>query len=117
VSSLLTAAIVFVCVFAASSLGQWLSPRLPEHHRTSESHDAIKLTTGMISVLAALVLGLLTASVKNAFDATDSQIRQCASTLMLGWAATLLIPISAGCRRRRATARQRAGIVRLQSRR
>ena len=30
----------------------------------------------MISVLAALVLGLLTASVKNAFDATDSQIRQ-----------------------------------------
>jgi len=26
----------------------------------------------MISVLAALVLGLLTASVKNAFDATDS---------------------------------------------
>jgi hypothetical protein len=82
-SSLSTAAIVFVCVFAGSCLGQWLSPRLPEHHRNTESHDAVKLTTGMISVLAALVLGLLTASVKNAFDATDSQIRQFASTLIL----------------------------------
>ena len=56
---------------------------MPEHHRSTESHDAVKLTTGMISVLAALVLGLLTASVKNAFDATDSQIRQFASTLIL----------------------------------
>lgn len=37
----------------------------------------------MISVLAALVLRLLAASVKNAFDATDSQIRQFASTLIL----------------------------------
>lgn len=82
-SSLLTAAIVFSCVFAGASFGQWLNPRLPEHHRSSESHDAVKLTTGMISVLAALVLGLLTASVKNAFDATDSQIRQFASTLIL----------------------------------
>ena len=58
-------------------------PRLPEHHRSSETHDAIKLTTGMISVLAALVLGLLTASVKNAFDTTDAQIRQFAATLIL----------------------------------
>src|ERR1700757_4309216 len=82
-SSLLTAAIVFVAVFAGAMFGQWLSPRLPEHHRSSESHDAVKLTTGMISVLAALILGLLTASVKNAFDATDSQIRQFAATLTL----------------------------------
>jgi hypothetical protein len=81
--SLLTAAVVFAVVFAGAMLGQWVSARLPEHHRSSESHDAVKLTTGMISVLAALVLGLLTASVKNAFDATDSQVRQFASTLIL----------------------------------
>ena len=77
------APIVFASVFAASMFGHWLSLRLPEHHRSLETHDAVKLTTGMISVLAALVLGLLTASVKNGFDATDTQIHQFASTLIL----------------------------------
>jgi hypothetical protein len=37
----------------------------------------------MSSLLTASVLGLLTASVKNAFDATDTQIRQFASTLIM----------------------------------
>jgi hypothetical protein len=82
-SSLLVTAVVFVCVLAGSIFGLWLSPRLPEHHRSMETHDVVKLTTGMLSVLAALVLGLLTASVKNALDATDSQIRQFSSTLIL----------------------------------
>jgi hypothetical protein len=82
-SALLIALIVFAVVFAGAMSGQWLSLHLPERHRSPETHDAIKLTTGMISVLAALVLGLLTASVKNSFDATDSQIRQFASTLIL----------------------------------
>jgi len=82
-SSLVTTSIVFICVFAGSMFGRWLNPRLPEEHRSSETHDVVKLTTGMISVLAALVLGLLIASVKKAFDASDSQIRQFASTLIL----------------------------------
>jgi hypothetical protein len=82
-SSLLIAFIVFICVFSGSMFGQWLSPRLPEHHRSSESHDAVKLATGLISVLAALVLGLLIAGIKNSFDTTDSQIRRFASTLIL----------------------------------
>ena len=82
-SSLLIALFVFICVFGGSIFGQWLSPHLPEAHRSSESHDAVKLATGLISVLAALVLGLLIASIKNSFDTTDSQIRQFASTLIL----------------------------------
>ncbi len=61
----------------------WLGGRLPEHHRSAESHDAVKLATGMLSVLAALVLGLLIASVKNAFDNTNSEIRHFAATLIL----------------------------------
>lgn len=82
-SSLTIAAVVFACVIAGSSLGMWLGIRLPEPHRNSESRDAVKLATGMLSVLAALVLGLLIASVKNSFDTTDAQIRQFAATLIL----------------------------------
>lgn len=82
-SSLTITAIVLCCVIAGAALGMWLSYRLPEPHRSAESHDAIKLATGMLSVLAALVLGLLIASVKNAFDTTDSQIRHFSATLIL----------------------------------
>jgi hypothetical protein len=82
-SSLTTAAIVIGCVFSGSLLGMWLSYCLPEHHRSAESRDAVKLATGMLSVLAALVLGLLIASVKNSFDNTDSEIRHFAATLIL----------------------------------
>ena len=56
---------------------------LPENHRSAASHDAIKLGTGMISVLASLVLGLLTAGIKNSFDTTDGQIRTFAANLIL----------------------------------
>lgn len=82
-SSLTIAAIVLLCVVAGSLLGLWLGHRLPEAHRSTESRDAVKLATGMLSVLAALVLGLLIASVKSSFDTTDAQIRQFAATLTL----------------------------------
>jgi hypothetical protein len=77
------ATISFACVFTGSLVGLGLGAWLPEHHRSSASHDAIKLGTGMISVLASLVLGLLTASIKNSFDATDGQMRTFAANLIL----------------------------------
>ena len=79
----LLASIVFACVFAGSMVGLWLNSWLPENHRSAGSHDAIKLGTGMISVLASLVLGLLTASIKNSFDTTDGQICTFAANLIL----------------------------------
>lgn len=82
-SSLTVTAIVLFCVLAGSLFGMWLGARLPEHHRSAELHDAVKLATGMLSVLAALVLGLLIASVKNSFDNTDFEIRHFAATLIL----------------------------------
>ncbi len=82
-SSLLITAIVLVCVFGGALFGQWLGARLPERHRSAELHDAVKLATGMLSVLSALVLGLLIASVKSSFDTTDSEIRHFAATLIL----------------------------------
>ncbi|MEJ0019960.1 MAG: hypothetical protein WDN25_26100 [Acetobacteraceae bacterium] len=81
--SYVTATIVFACVVAGSLIGLALNVWLPEHHRSAASHDAIKLGTGMISVLASLVLGLLTANIKNAFDTTDAQLRSFATNLVL----------------------------------
>jgi hypothetical protein len=42
----------------------------------ADSKDAIRLSMGVIGTMAALVLGLLIASAKSAFDAKTNQIRQ-----------------------------------------
>jgi hypothetical protein len=62
VNSLTTAVIVLVCLSGGAMLGIALRARLPKHHITSESTDAIKLATGLMATLAALVLGLLISS-------------------------------------------------------
>jgi hypothetical protein len=82
-NSYLVASIVFGCVFLASLVGMSLNAVLPENHRSQASHDVIKLSTGMISVLASLVLGLLIASVKESFDTADTQMRNFAANLIL----------------------------------
>jgi hypothetical protein len=76
------ASIVFACVLLGALTGLALNKLLPEHHRSQASHDTIKLGTGMISVLASLVLGLLVASVKGSFDTTGSQIQTFAADLI-----------------------------------
>ena len=48
---------------------------LPEHHLSEALKDLVKLVTGLIATLAALVLGLLIASMKNAYDAVNEGFR------------------------------------------
>ena len=59
------------CVFGGTLLGLAIRKALPEHHLSNDSKDAVKLGVGMISMMAALVLGLLVSSAKNNFDATN----------------------------------------------
>jgi len=75
--------IVSACVFAGGLAGLWLHRVLPEAHLTKETQDVVKLGTGMLSVLASLVLGLLIATSKTAFDTTDHEIRSYAADLIL----------------------------------
>ena len=81
--SYFVASVVFICVFTGSLLGLSLNTWLPDHHRSVRSHDAIKLGTGVIAVLASLVLGLLTAGIKSKFDVTDARMRGFASSLIM----------------------------------
>jgi hypothetical protein len=67
------AVIVFACVFGSALLGLSLRALLPEHHLSSESKDVVKLAMGLIATMAALVLGLLTASAKSSFDVQNAE--------------------------------------------
>ena len=50
------------CIFGGALLGLLLSRLLPEEHLRDKSKDTVKVVTGMIATLAALVLGLLISS-------------------------------------------------------
>ena len=73
-SSMTIALIVFACVFSSAMFGMYLRTILPEHHLNSESKDAVKLATGLVATISALVLSLLISSAKGSFDRLNSEL-------------------------------------------
>ena len=64
-------------------MGLFLQSRLPAHHLSSESKDAVKLGAGLIATMAALVLGLLLSSTKGSFDAVSAEITRGGANIIL----------------------------------
>jgi hypothetical protein len=63
--------VVFLCSFGGALAGMRLRGLLPERHLEQDARDTVKVGIGLIATMTALVLGLVTASAKNAFDAQD----------------------------------------------
>ena len=72
----------FACILGGAASGLIVGSRLPEHHLASESKDVVRLSMAMIATLTALVLGLVTASAKSAFDAEDAAIKNTAAAVL-----------------------------------
>jgi len=83
VNSLVIAGIVFACTFGGALLGLLLRVLLPEHHLSNESKDIVKLGTGLIATMSALVIGLLIASAKSDFDARRNAFQQLSTNIIL----------------------------------
>ncbi len=81
---LVVGSIVFVVVFGSAMLGLCLRFFLPKHHLNEESVGVVKLATGLIATMAALVLGLLISSAKTSFDTVNSEfVHNAASVIQL----------------------------------
>lgn len=80
---LVVSIIVFGCIFAGALVGLALHPRLPEHHRTKETQDVVRLGMGLVSSMAALVLGLLVASAKGAYDTRRTELIELSAHLVV----------------------------------
>jgi hypothetical protein len=83
VDSLTIAGIVFGCTFGGALVGICLRRVLPESHLSSESKDVVKMGTGLVVTLAALVLGRLVASAKSSFDAQRTGFRPLSTNLIV----------------------------------
>ena len=64
----LAALATLALLWLSAAIARYVRPRLPETHRTRETIETMQLMIGMLVTFAALVLGLLTASVKNSYD-------------------------------------------------
>jgi hypothetical protein len=82
-SALLVAAIVLACVFGGALVGMVLRGILPVHHLSEESKDVVRLGTGLVATMAALVLGLLVASAKGAYDTQRDGLDEIAANITL----------------------------------
>jgi hypothetical protein len=89
----LTGTLVFACLGSAVFLGMRVRAALPEGHLSPETKDAVKVGMGFVSTMAALVLGLLVASTKGAYETKKSEVTQMALRLFSSiapWQPTVL---------------------------
>ena len=74
--------IVLACIFGASLLGMLMRPALSQHHLSADTKDSVKLGMGLVGTMAALILGLLVAAAKSAYDTEKNEVTQMAAKLV-----------------------------------
>lgn len=82
-SSMTIAFIALAVMFSGALLGLKLSSALPDHHLSAESKDAVKVATGLVATMAALVLSLLVSSAKSNFDDINNELIQSAAKVIM----------------------------------
>jgi hypothetical protein len=81
--SLTISLVAFVVIFGGALVGIFLRAYLPNHHLRDDSRDVVKLASGLVGTMAALVLGLLVASAKGSFDAQSTEMIQTAADFVV----------------------------------
>jgi hypothetical protein len=82
-SAIALSCITFMCISGGVLLGMFLRNTLAEHHLSTDAKDVVRLGTGLIGTIAALVLGLLIASAKSSYDTQSTQIQQMTANIVL----------------------------------
>jgi Protein of unknown function (DUF4239) len=82
-ASLFTALITLACLSAGTILGSLIRDRLPDHHLRDDSRDVVKMASGVIATLVALVIGLLVSSSKSSYDQASGEVIQIGARVIL----------------------------------
>jgi hypothetical protein len=82
-SALSTSLTAFVIILSGAFAGVGLRRALPDRHLTDETKDFVRLGTGLIGTIAALVLGLLIAAANSSFGTQSSHIQHIAADVIL----------------------------------
>jgi hypothetical protein len=82
-TSLTVFADAFLSPLIGGAIGTALRSRLPAHHLSRDAADVIKLATGVMVILVAIVLGLLVSSANTYRSSVEAEYRQGLATTVL----------------------------------
>ncbi len=82
-SPLAVSCFVFAIILSGIAGGMLLRKVLPQDHLADDTKDVVRLGTGLIATIGALVLGLLIASAKSSYDGQSGQIKQLTANIIL----------------------------------
>jgi len=71
------------CILGGIALGTLLRMAVSEQHLAGDAKDIVRLCTGLIGTIAALVLGLLIASAKGSHDTQSAEVKQMTANIVL----------------------------------
>jgi hypothetical protein len=74
VNPLVVSAIVFAVTFGGVFAGAFLRHALPQDQLAEDAKDVVRLGTGLIGTIAALVLGLLISSGNTSYNTANTQV-------------------------------------------
>src|SRR5262249_19382334 len=83
VDSIPVSLIAFATIFGGAIIGVLLRLALPGHHLAEDTKDVVRLCTGLIGTMAALVLGLLIVSANNSYETQAGQVRRLGANIIL----------------------------------
>jgi hypothetical protein len=82
-TSIILSSIALTCMIGGMLIGLVVRRLVPEQYLRDASRDSVKTGAGLIATLAALVLGLLVTSAKNAFDGMNRELTQACTNIIL----------------------------------
>src|SRR5512141_2691436 len=83
VTDLAIAIVTFACIAGSTWVGGKVRAVTPAEHLTPDTREIVIAGLGLISTLAAVVLGLLIDSSKGSFDAINNDVKQLASKVVV----------------------------------
>jgi hypothetical protein len=81
-NSIMVCLVVFVSIFAAAVAGMAFRRFLPEHYLGSDAKEVVRLSTGLVATMAALVLGMLVSSAKASYDEGKNEVVEMSSEIV-----------------------------------
>jgi hypothetical protein len=83
ISPLFASLLALVIILSGAFGGMMLRKVLPDRHLADDTKDAVRLGTGLIGTIAALVLGLLIAAANSSFDTQRGHVQHVAADIIL----------------------------------
>src|SRR5271154_6032137 len=82
-NTILISSTVFVVVFGGALAGMGFRQVLPENQLGSEAKDVIRLATGLLVTMAALVLGMLVSTANSSYQDRKNELAEMGSNFVL----------------------------------